>query len=53
MCIGSVDGKHVVVPAPANAGSYYYNYKGTHSILFADAQYQFNLVNIGMYVEYS
>lgn len=27
-CIGAVDGKHVVMVAPANVGSVFYNYKG-------------------------
>lgn len=49
-CLGTIDGKHVVLRAPPKSGSTFYNYKGSHSInlmAIASASYRFLLVDIG------
>ncbi|XP_071491135.1 uncharacterized protein [Diadema antillarum] len=51
-CIGAIDGKHVIVQAPPNSGSIFYNYKGTYSrvlLALVDHDYCFTAVAIGAY----
>ena len=49
-CIGAIDGKHVVMQPPPNAGSYFYNYKQTHSVVLmavAGPDYQCLYADVG------
>jgi hypothetical protein len=51
MCLGAMDGKHIAFNPPANAGSYFFNYKGSHSIVLlavVDAEYKFLYADVGV-----
>ena len=49
-CLGAIDGKHVLIQAPARSGSNFFNYTKCFSIVllaFCNANYEFTLVDIG------
>nr|CAI5847063.1 unnamed protein product [Callosobruchus analis] len=49
-CCRAIDGKHVVIKAPPDSGSLYYNYKETNSIILmtvVDYKYCFSYIDVG------
>ncbi|KAF2892406.1 hypothetical protein ILUMI_13761 [Ignelater luminosus] len=51
LCVGELDGKHINFRLPSSAGSYFYNYKGAHSIVLLGvcyATYKFIYIDIGV-----
>lgn len=49
-CLGALDGKHVKIIPPDGSGSYFYNYKGFHSMVLmaiVNANYEFIIAEFG------
>ncbi|KAL1276997.1 hypothetical protein QQF64_023670 [Cirrhinus molitorella] len=50
-CLGAIDGKHVLLQAPANLGSLFFNYKSIYSLVLLDvvnANYLFRVVDVAV-----
>ncbi|CAH1958474.1 unnamed protein product [Acanthoscelides obtectus] len=50
-CLVAIDGKYIDIIPPSGSGSYFYNYKGRHSmalLAIVDARYQFIICSFGV-----
>lgn len=48
-CVAAIDRKHVVMQTPARSGSFYFNFKKTHSIVLmavVNAKYEFTIIDV-------
>ena len=55
-CIGAIDSKHVMMRAPPNSNSLFFNYKNYFSIVLlalVDADYRFTFINVGYYGQWN
>ena len=51
-CLEALDGKHIIMTAPAKSGSLFFNYKGSFSanlMALVDADYKFIYIDVGNY----
>ena len=51
-CLGALDRKHIMMRAPPNSNSLFYNYKGFFSIVLmalVDVDYRFIFIDVGNY----
>jgi hypothetical protein len=49
-CLGSIDGKHIMIQKPKLGGSIFHNYKQRESIVLmavVDADYKFIVIDVG------
>ena len=48
--LGAIDGKHITIQKPAGGGSFYYNYKHTHSVVLmaiSGPNYEYLYADVG------
>jgi hypothetical protein len=51
-CLGALDGKYVLITAPGNTGTLFFNYKKTYSVVLlalVDHKYCFSVIDVGAF----